>query len=52
MDSAITAGAFALGGVALGGALEWLRGRGSQRRAEAADCDNLFASLTPAVPGS
>lgn len=35
----------------LGGALEWLRGRGSQRRADAADRDNLFASLTSGCTG-
>jgi hypothetical protein len=48
MDSAVVTGAFTLGGVAFGAALEWLRSAVAARQAAARDRDDLFAALTAA----
>jgi hypothetical protein len=45
VDDAIVAGAFALGGVALGGALEWLRSSVTSRQLNAQQRDYQFAAL-------
>jgi hypothetical protein len=45
MDGAVVAGAFALGGVALGALLEWMRSAGVARRAAAGQRDETFAAL-------
>jgi hypothetical protein len=48
MDSAVTTGAFALGGVALGGALDWVRASLVSKRAEVGQRDELIAALDAA----
>ena len=45
MASDVVTGAFALGGVALGGALDWLRGSIATRAATGSQRDELFAAL-------
>jgi hypothetical protein len=45
VDTAIVAGAFALGGVVLGGAMNWATGRGAARRAVAGQRDEAMAAL-------
>ena len=48
MDSAVTTGAFALGGVALGGGLDWVRASLASKRAEVGRRDELIAALDAA----
>jgi hypothetical protein len=48
MDSAVTTGAFALGGVALGGCLDWMRASLASKRAEVGQRDELIAALDAA----
>jgi hypothetical protein len=48
MDSAVVTGAFTLGGVAFGAALEWLRSAMAVRQAAVRDRDDLFAALSAA----
>ncbi|SRR6266851_744504 len=48
MDTAVVAGAFALGGVALGAGLEWLRSVAVAHSAAAGERDETFAALTAA----
>jgi hypothetical protein len=45
VDTAIVAGAFALGGVVLGGAMNWAAGRGVARREVAGQRDEAMAAL-------
>jgi hypothetical protein len=45
MDSAVTTGAFALGGVVLGGSLDWMRASLALKRAEVGRRDELIAAL-------
>src|SRR5258707_10607703 len=45
IDSAITTGAFALGGVVLGGGLDWVRAFLASKRAEVGQRDELIAAL-------
>jgi hypothetical protein len=51
MDSAVTTGAFALGGVVVGGGLDWLRASIAGRRAAAGERDQLVAALDAACIG-
>jgi hypothetical protein len=48
MDSAVTTGAFALGGVVLGGSLDWVRASLASKRAEVGKRDELIAALDAA----
>jgi len=48
MSNAVTIGAFALGGVILGGALDWVRGSIAARRSAAGQRDDLIAALDAA----
>jgi hypothetical protein len=48
MDTAVVTGAFTLGGVVIGGALEWARGSIADRRKAAAERDQLVAALDAA----
>jgi hypothetical protein len=48
MDSAVTTGAFALGGVVLGGGLDWVRASLASKRAEVGQRDELIAALDAA----
>lgn len=48
MDTAVVTGAFTLGGVAVGAAVEWLRSAGAARRVAAKERDDLFAALSAA----
>jgi hypothetical protein len=48
MDTAVVAGAFALGGVALGTLLEWLRSAGAARLAAARERDDLVVAMAAA----
>lgn len=48
MDGAVITGAFTLGGVAVGGVLEWLLAAGARRASAAAERDELFAALCSA----
>jgi len=45
VDTAVVTGSFALGGVALGGVLEWLRAGAASHRAAAAERDEQMAAL-------
>ena len=51
MDSAVITGAFALGGVVVGGGLDWVRASLAARRAAAAERDRLVAALDTACIG-
>jgi hypothetical protein len=48
MDTAVVTGAFTLGGVVVGAAVEWLRSVGAARKAAAKERDDLFAALSAA----
>src|SRR5580658_8784017 len=48
MDTAVVTGAFTLGGVAVGAAVEWLRSAGAARKTAAKERDDLFAALSAA----
>jgi hypothetical protein len=48
MDSAVITGAFTLGGVALGGSLDWVRASLASKRAEVGQRDELIAALDAA----
>jgi hypothetical protein len=48
MDTAATTGAFTLGGVALGGGLDWIRSSLASKRAEVGRRDELIAALDTA----
>ena len=48
MDSAVTTGAFALGGVVLGGGLDWVRASLASKRAAVGQRDELIAALDAA----
>jgi molybdopterin converting factor small subunit len=45
MDTAVVTGAFTLGGVALGAAVEWLRSAGVARSAAVRERDELFVAM-------
>ena len=49
MDTAVVAGAFALGGVVLGAGLNWIRSAAEARGAAAGKRDEAFAALTAAA---
>lgn len=51
MDSAVITGAFALGGVVVGGGLDWARASLAARQAAAAERDRLVAALDTACIG-
>jgi len=48
MDSAVVTGAFALGGVVIGGGLDWVRASLAGRRAAARERDELIAAIDSA----
>jgi hypothetical protein len=48
MDTAVAAGAFALGGVVVGGALDWVRASIARRQAAASERDQFVAALDAA----
>ena len=52
MDSAVTTGAFTLGGVIIGGTLDWARASIAARRAKAGQRDELIAALGAAGPAA
>ena len=45
MNTAVVTGAFALGGVVLGAAVEWVRSAGTAHRAAARERDDLFVAM-------
>lgn len=48
MDGAVVTGVFALGGVVLGGGLDWVRASLASKNDDASRCDELVAALDTA----